>query len=88
MTWEVHQSHPEEQTIVEKGQKWLLGDGKIQRGRPRNIRNAKRAFEKKLAKEKNNYSRPFYSDLKGRTKNRAAVGPLKDSQGSIVTGDV
>ncbi len=43
----------------------------------RRIRNAERSFETKLAKEKNN-SRPFYSYLKGRTKNRATVGPLID----------
>jgi hypothetical protein len=46
-----------------------------EKDKARRIRNAKRTFEKKLAKEKNNNSRPFYSYLKGRTKNRATVEP-------------
>jgi ribosomal 50S subunit-associated protein YjgA (DUF615 family) len=39
------------------------------------IRNAKRNFEKKLAKSHGN-SKPFYAYLKKKTSTRAAVGPL------------
>jgi hypothetical protein len=43
------------------------------------VRNAKRNFEKRLAKEKSKNSKPFYAYLKGKTKSRTAVGPLKAS---------
>ncbi len=48
------------------------------------IRNAKRNLEKKLAKDKGN-SRPFYAYLKQKTTTRAAVGPLRDQDNSVVT---
>ncbi len=46
----------------------------------RKIRNAKRNFEKKLSKEKPGSSRPFFSYVKGKTKSRVTIGPLKDKQ--------
>jgi len=39
------------------------------------IRNAKRNFEKKLAKSNGN-SKPFYSYLKNKTQSRSGIGPL------------
>jgi hypothetical protein len=48
------------------------------------VRNAKRNFEKRLAKEKRKNSKPFYAYLKGKTKSRTAVGPLKDKGGNLV----
>ncbi len=48
------------------------------------IRNAKRNLEKKLAKDKGN-SRPFYAYLKQKTTTRAAVGPLRDQDNTVVT---
>ena len=44
------------------------------------IRNAKRNLEKRLANEKNN-KRPFYAYVKGKTKSRQTVGPLKKEDG-------
>jgi hypothetical protein len=52
------------------------------------IRNAKRNFEKKLEKEKNGNSRPFYAYLKGRTKSRPTIGPLKGGRGETVLEEV
>ena len=48
------------------------------------IRNAKRSYERKLAKECNGNSRPFYAYLKRKTKSRTTVGPLKNSRGQTV----
>jgi len=49
------------------------------------IRNAKRAEERKLAKEKSKNSKPFYAYVKRRTKTRDPVGPLKKQDGTNVT---
>jgi hypothetical protein len=51
------------------------------------VRNAKRRFEKRLAKEKNKNSKTFYASLKGKTKGRTAVGPLKDRDMNKVSSD-
>ena len=48
------------------------------------IRNAKRNLEKKLASEKNN-KRPFYAYVKGKTKSRQTVGPLRKKDSSFGT---
>jgi len=49
------------------------------------IRNAKRAEERKLAKEKTKNSKPFFAYVKKRTKARDPVGPLKKDDGTNVT---
>jgi len=49
------------------------------------IRNAKRNYEKKLATQSKDNSRPFYSYLKRKTKCRTSVGPIKDKNGKMVT---
>jgi len=49
------------------------------------IRNAKRNFEKKIAKESKGNSRPFYSYLKRRTKSKVSVSPLLNSEGNMVS---
>jgi len=51
------------------------------------IRNEKKKFERKLASEKTKNSRPFYSYLKQKTRNRVTVGPLLDENGSMVEDD-
>jgi len=51
------------------------------------IRNAKRGLERKLANEKEKNSKPFYRYVKGKTKCRTTVGPLKDSQGTVVSDE-
>jgi hypothetical protein len=51
------------------------------------IRNAKKRFEKKLADGGQSNKRPFYSYVKEKTKTRQSVGPLKDENGSKVTGN-
>jgi len=45
------------------------------------VRNAKRNFEKKLAKNHGN-SKPFYSYLKNKTCTRTNIGPLLDENGT------
>jgi hypothetical protein len=52
------------------------------------VRNAKRNLEKKLAKDKTKNSKPFYAYVKGRTKSKTAVGPLKDKFGNTLNSDV
>jgi ribonucleases P/MRP protein subunit RPP40 len=51
------------------------------------IRNAKRSFERKIAKgcgsERENKKR-FFAYIKKKTKSRPGVGPLRDSQGGMV----
>ena len=51
------------------------------------IRNAKRSYERKLARESGSNSRPFYAYLKRKTKSKTSVGPLNNMNGSLVTGD-
>ncbi len=58
-----------------------------ERDAARRIRNAKRNFEKILAKEKHGNSRPFFSYIKGKTKSKVTIGPLKDKQKNTVSGD-
>jgi hypothetical protein len=41
------------------------------------VRNAKRNFKKKFAREKSRNSKPFYAYLKVKTKGRTAVGSLR-----------
>jgi len=50
------------------------------------IRNAKRNFEKKLAKSNGN-SKPFYSYLKNKTKSRAGIGPLQRADGTLTSNN-
>ena len=42
------------------------------------VRNAKKKFEKKLAKDSKKNPRAFWGYLKSKTANRQSVGPLKD----------
>jgi hypothetical protein len=48
------------------------------------IRNAKRNMERKLALENGGNSKPFYSYLKSKLKNKCPVGPLKTCDSSVV----
>ena len=48
------------------------------------IRNAKRNQEKKLATERYQNSKPFYSYVKKKTTTKAAVGPLISEQGEVI----
>jgi len=48
------------------------------------IRNAKRSYERKLANECKDNSRPFYAYLKRKTKSRTSVEPLKNPSGHTV----
>jgi hypothetical protein len=49
------------------------------------IRSAKRKAEKKLANASNKNKKPFYNYVKKKTKTNESVGPLKDTNGRIVT---
>jgi len=50
------------------------------------IRNAKRSYEKRLARESQGNSRPFYAYLKRKTKLRTSIGPIKDSKQRLQQG--
>lgn len=49
---------------------------KVQSEVQKSVKNAKKNFEKKIAKDKN--KKAFFSYLKKKTSNRVSVGPLKD----------
>ena len=51
------------------------------------IRNAKRNLEKRLASEKNNNSKPFYSYVKKKTTVKAAIGPLITGTGVAISNE-
>ena len=51
------------------------------------VRQAKRKFEKKLAKESKKKPKMFYSYLKSKTSNRTSVGPLKENE-QVVSDDI
>jgi hypothetical protein len=44
------------------------------------IRTAKRNYENRLANEKGSSNRPFYANVKKKTKSRSMIGPLKDKE--------
>ena len=44
----------------------------------KSVRNARRNFEKKIAKDNN--KKAFYSYLKKKTSNMVSVGPLRDGE--------
>ena len=49
------------------------------------MKNAKKHFEKKLAKDCKKNPKAFRSYMKRKTSNKMKVGPLKDDQGGLVT---
>ena len=51
------------------------------------VRQAKRRYERKLAKEAKTNPKQFYSYLKSKTSNKESVGPLKSDGGDVVTDD-
>ncbi len=51
------------------------------------IRNAKRHIEKKLANKEGGSNRPFFANIKRKTKSRPCIGPLKDREKKVVTED-
>ena len=52
------------------------------------IRSAKRALEKRLVKEKDGNSKPFYNYIRKKTTSRTGIGPIKKEDGSLVTEDI
>ena len=53
----------------------------------KSVKQAKRRYERKLAKEAKKNPKEFYSYLKSKTTNKESVGPLKSASGDIVTDD-
>jgi hypothetical protein len=51
------------------------------------IRNSKRSFEKRLATGSGGSNRPFYAYVKQKTQSRPSVGPLKDENSRVVSGN-
>lgn len=52
------------------------------------VKNAKKNFERKLAKDaRKNNSKPFYTYMKKTTSNKVGIGPLKDSSGNMTSYD-
>ena len=62
---------------------------KVQQEVKKEVRNAKKNYERKLAKNRKKNSKSFYSYLKKKTSNRVSVGPLvDDSDGNkLITDD-
>jgi hypothetical protein len=59
----------------------------VERDAERKIQNAKQNFERKLTKEEHRNSRPFFSDIKCKTKGLVMIGPLTDKQNKTVVGE-
>ena len=51
------------------------------------LKNAKRNMEKKLANSGNNNAKTFANYIKSKTKSHTGKGPLKDSDGRLITED-
>ena len=51
------------------------------------VRDAKKKFEGKLARNSKSNPRAMYSYINRRTSSRVKVGPLKDNEGKSVTDD-
>ena len=49
------------------------------------VKNAKKGLEKKIAREGKKKKKKFYAYLKSSRGNRVRVGPLKNSDGDLVT---
>ena len=60
---------------------------KIQDQVKKDVRLAKRKFERKLAKDAKKNSKAFHGYMKKKTGNKVTVGPLKDSSCNLVTDD-
>ncbi len=75
--WKRARCGPEEMSLYREAEKQTA----------KTVRNAKRNFERKLAKEKSKNSKPFYSYLKGKTKCKSAVGPLKDREKNLISSN-
>ena len=52
------------------------------------IRSAKRGLEKRLAKEKDGNSKPFYNYVKKKTTARSGIGPLRRKGGELISDEV
>ena len=57
----------------------------VQKSVTKVIRNAKKRFERKLAKNFKSNPRQFYSHLNSKTKSRTAVGPLNDQDDELIS---
>jgi hypothetical protein len=51
------------------------------------VRNAKRNFEKKLAKDNGGNAKPFYAYVKNKTKTSPTIGPLRNEKKETVSDD-
>ena len=60
---------------------------KVQAEVTKAVRNAKKKFERKLARNSKSNPRAMYSYINKKTSTRAKVGPLKDSSGKTITDD-
>ena len=60
---------------------------KVQKEVEKAVKNAKRKFERNLAKNSKKNPKAFYSYIKKKSSNKVTVGPLKDSEDTLVTDD-
>ena len=56
-------------------------------GRLAKFRQAKKDFEKKLAKQIKSDPKSFYAYVRSKSKTRDVIGPLRDSSNNLVTHD-
>ena len=52
------------------------------------VKEAKRDFEKNLAKNIKKDSKSFYAYYRGKNRSRVGIGPLADADGQTVTGEL
>ena len=60
---------------------------KVQKEVEKAVKKAKRKLERSLAKNSKKNPKAFYSYMKKKTSNKVTVGPLKNSDGRLVTDD-
>lgn len=69
---------------AERWENYKLCEKMVKKG----VRNAKKNFEKHIAKTKGNGEKIFYSYINAKTKSKSCIGPLKDEDGKLVTDNL
>ena len=68
-------------------EQYLIQYTELEKKVKKGTRKAKKNYERNLAKNAKSNPKQFYSYLKSKTSNRESVGPLKNSDKTLVTED-
>ena len=60
---------------------------KLEKDVVKKVRNAKRKMEKEIANTKENNNKKFTSYIKSKTKSKSTIGPLRNTEGQLITDD-